>query len=362
MKKIYIASGIIATLLLTLCVCLFFQHQKDTEKIKQHESNELNLLQQYNSLNNEYQLLKEEYEKQQLENTTTEVSDIPTIAEIVGPDASYTQNNSYIQNDSYTSEEQAADFTKEQTETSAESSELVAEVNETITNSDSIPPSESTTIPIQKTYSYSWGQTLKYVAIGNSITVHGENEYWWNNAGMSATSKENDYVHLVEASLKNLTGSASARAYNFYPWEIQVHDRAETFSLIDFLLEDMPDIITLQLSENVIDMSHYQSDWEELIRYIQGKCPNAQIIVIDDFWYGGNKSTLKKKAADNTGVQFVSLSAIRDNALYQCGVGTTVYDADGNPHTIEHEGVAIHPGDLGMQYIANGIMAYIYNE
>ena len=33
--------------------------------------------------------------------------------------------------------------------------------------------------------------------IGNSITVHPINEYWWNEIGMAASKKDNDYVHLV---------------------------------------------------------------------------------------------------------------------------------------------------------------------
>ncbi len=36
-----------------------------------------------------------------------------------------------------------------------------------------------------------------YLAIGNSITLHGICDYWWGNYGMAASSIDNDYYHLV---------------------------------------------------------------------------------------------------------------------------------------------------------------------
>ena len=50
-----------------------------------------------------------------------------------------------------------------------------------------------------------------YLAIGNSITIHPLNEYWWNECGMAATTVENDYVHLVASAL-----DANYYAYNFF--------------------------------------------------------------------------------------------------------------------------------------------------
>ncbi len=66
-----------------------------------------------------------------------------------------------------------------------------------------------------------------------------------------------------------------------------------------------------------------------------------------------------KATAEELGLPFVDLEEIRFVDDYCCGLGSTVYDAEGNPHTVEHEGVARHPGDLGMTYYAEHIIAKI---
>lgn len=45
------------------------------------------------------------------------------------------------------------------------------------------------------------GKGYDYLAIGNSITLHSECDFWWNECGMAATNKDNDYVHIVSKEL-----------------------------------------------------------------------------------------------------------------------------------------------------------------
>lgn len=40
----------------------------------------------------------------------------------------------------------------------------------------------------------------------------------------------------------------------------------------------------------------------------------------------------------------------------EAGTGAVVYDAARNPHTVENADVAAHPGDIGMQAIADRII------
>lgn len=210
----------------------------------------------------------------------------------------------------------------------------------------------------EKTIDYS-DTAYNYLAIGNSITKHDVCDYWWNEIGMAASSEDNDYVHLVIGKLVEKYGDVYSYAYNFYLWEAQAADRAETLELLDPYMDSRLNLVTIQLSENVSNMDTFEEDFTKLINYIREKSPEAQIIIIDDFWNSRDKSTIKARVAQKFNIAFVNLSEIKGNADYQCGLGTIVYDDEGNPHIVEHDGVAIHPGDLGMEYIANAIIDLI---
>ncbi|MBR6427550.1 MAG: SGNH/GDSL hydrolase family protein [Clostridia bacterium] len=198
-------------------------------------------------------------------------------------------------------------------------------------------------------------EVFRYLAIGNSITWHVKCDYWWNECGMAASVAEKDYVHVVAQNLEEKHGRMEFAAYNFSKWEITPNDRFQTLQLIDDLLRPDLNLITVQLSENVTEKATLEEDFRELVNYIKNKCPDADIVVVDDY-YNSEYSAMKKRVAEERGVKFADLSAIRGNAEYTVGMGTTVYGSDGTPHKIEHLGVSGHPGDKGMKYIANAII------
>lgn len=173
----------------------------------------------------------------------------------------------------------------------------------------------------------------------------------YKSLGMAASCEDRDYIHLIAATLPE----PSVYAFNFYIWEVQSRDRVESLSLLDGYLSEKLELITIQLSENVTDLTTFETDYEELIQYIKERAPNAQIIVIDDFWDSGDKTEMKKAAAEKENVDFVSLEEIKGKPEYQAGLGTIVYDNDGNEHVIEHDGVAAHLDDKGMAYIAEAV-------
>jgi len=214
--------------------------------------------------------------------------------------------------------------------------------------------------------SVEWGNGFNYLAIGNSITKHNINEYWCNEVGMAASTAENDYFHLVLSDLESSDVVANDEtitgfAFNGAAWEVQTNDRSEVLGLWDDYLSDKLDLVTIQLSENVSDTTTFEADFHAMVEYVMKKCPNAQIIVIDDF-LDNKKSEMKQKAIEGLKVDFVDLSEIRGKSEYQAGLGTVVYDANGKEHIIEHSGVAKHPGDKGMMYYAEQIIKLLKNK
>lgn len=235
---------------------------------------------------------------------------------------------------------------------------------EKVISDDTIITKEENQNPVSDTVAPdSSDETYKYLAIGNSITKHQKCDYWWNEIGMTASSAEKDYVHLVTSGLEKKYKNIQAEAYNFSVWEITVSkERSQTFSILDSMLAEDLNLITIQLSENATaTLNGLENDFVYLIRYIQNKCPKARILILDDYYFA-ERGALKKSAADRCGLTFVSLEDVRGKSEYNCGMNTVVYGDDGSEHTVTHAGVAGHPGDKGMAAIADRILAAYETE
>lgn len=196
---------------------------------------------------------------------------------------------------------------------------------------------------------------FNYLAIGNSITLHSKCDYWWSEMGMAASLPEKDYFHLVTDYLSTERSKVISYAYNFSVWEIQSADRTQTISSLTKYLSADLDLITIQLSENATNLDTFVVDFKELIAILQESCPSADIILVDDFW-STEKSELKRQVANELGISFADLVNVRGIDEYMCGLNTTVYGDDNASHIVEHSGVAAHPGDKGMQAIADAII------
>ena len=208
-------------------------------------------------------------------------------------------------------------------------------------------------------FASSVGDGFDYLVIGNSITRHGICDYWWGEWGMAVSELSRDYYHMVVEGLEKEYGLINTSVCTGYVWEVQSHDRDETFEILDSWLVPGIDCITVQLSENASDLSTFEKDCESLFLHIREMCGDeCQIIVVDDFW-SDEKSEMKKRVAEELGLCFVDLSDIRGKSEYQAGMGTVVSGLDGIEHIIEHSGVAAHPGDEGMKYIAEKVIEEI---
>jgi hypothetical protein len=202
----------------------------------------------------------------------------------------------------------------------------------------------------------STSKSYNVLFLGNSITKHPLAQYWWNeNSGMAASRANKDYVHLVVNYLKNKEKGVNYAAYNYSIWETQANDRAETYQSVDPYLNKRINLVVIQLGENISDTTTLKQDYKQLIQHVKQKAPHSQIIVV-----GKNTAVEedKRKAANLSKVDYISLKQIQGKKSYQASMGTKVY-VGRKVHKINHEGVARHPGDKGMAYIAKKIESKI---
>lgn len=195
---------------------------------------------------------------------------------------------------------------------------------------------------------------INYFAIGNSLTLIGGDI----GRGICATKLDNDYFGLVVKYLETQNKKVKSYRYNFASWE-RSSNRKSTLNLIDAYLSEKLNLVTIQLGANVQkeNLPTYEKDLEELVLYVRKKCPNAQIIILGDFW-SNEKNEMRKTAAKNASVDFADFSEIIGNKKYQSKEGTEYLLKDGSVAKVSKE-AETHPSDLGMEYIANKVIEKI---
>ena len=172
---------------------------------------------------------------------------------------------------------------------------------------------------------------------------------------MAASTEADDYVHLAVGKLKKRS-NVSFDTYNLYAWELAAHDRAQPLELMDGALKDNLDVVVLQMGENVFDHSAMETDLTELLKRIKSKSPKAKILVLGNFWQNDALDEIKETVCQKMGAVYISLKDLQAPEYY-AGLGTVVYGDDGEAHTIDHAGVAKHPGNRAMVAIAERIVA-----
>ena len=195
----------------------------------------------------------------------------------------------------------------------------------------------------------------KFLAIGNSITLHGKCNYWWGNWGMAASKKDADYVHIIAQELSDEI-SVLPDSVNFAVWELQAHDRSETLHLLEKYDFASYEFVILQLGENIQDVSTMVEDLYDLLLYIREKLgPDKRIFVYGNFWPNELVDEIKEKICQLVSAEFISLKPIQKKQ-FMCGMKRIVFDELGHKHYVEHEGVTIHPNDKAMKYYANEVV------
>lgn len=195
------------------------------------------------------------------------------------------------------------------------------------------------------------------VHLGNSLALHpwsiDENSYWWGNWGMAASEKEKDYVHQFKSILEQNGGTVDNDVYTIVEWEwnYATWDKSQLIPMIDG-----KELVVIRLGENVSYAPDFKAEFKELLQYILDYNPNVKLLVGGLFWYNELKETAMREATLELGLPFVQLYQLNttENQSY---IGAMVYGEDGELHEITVSGVAEHPGDLGMQRIAETLFS-----
>lgn len=204
---------------------------------------------------------------------------------------------------------------------------------------------------------------FKLMTFGNSITFHwpAESLGWTGKWGMAASSQDKDYVHRLQYYLTQKYGQGTVdQVYgcgpDSNPTQLGLGEGDIGYDSIDQkFIDNLPvlvqrakdegaNIITIQMGENVKTNpteENYKNALEYMVNAFKSEIPDAVIILCTSF-RGNPESGLVKgtaAAAEELGITYAPLHTLntKENKAYE---------------QFTNEGVARHPGDVGMDNIA----------
>ena len=188
------------------------------------------------------------------------------------------------------------------------------------------------------------GKGLRVLFVGNSITLHGINEAIGRDhvCGMAASCPEKDYVHLCYKHIRKRYPDAVFGICQVGMWERQYATGEQMLPAFTAARDFEADVILVKLAGNCsvegYNEAAFAEQFSKLIAYLNptGK---AQVIVSTEFHRHPAEAAMRTYAEEH-------------GCLY-----CVISDLSQRPEVLalglyEHEGVANHPGDLGMAVIA----------
>ncbi len=193
------------------------------------------------------------------------------------------------------------------------------------------------------------GGKYNVLFVGNSITRHAPKSEigWEHDWGMAASAKDKDYVHVTVKLLEKKLGKVNYAIVNCANWErLYYQDEVlETFAEVKAFHAD---IIVIRLGENLWSANEHFAlypippHYAKMVEFFVVN-PNAKIVLTDLFWKNTTINEAIHTVAKEKGYALVPLSDLG------CNEENTAIGK------FWHEGVAMHPGDIGMQRIAERI-------
>jgi hypothetical protein len=192
--------------------------------------------------------------------------------------------------------------------------------------------------------------------LGNSITLHGPKPDigWTGSWGMAASAEDKDYVHRVAAAIERHTGSPSQlRVLNIADFERNYATYDIDGQLRDAFAFD-PDLVVIAIGENVPALAsaeaqaQFKAGVSNLLRCALAR-RHPLVVVRSCFWADPVKDQILRQAAEEAHAAFVDAGPLgRDPA-----------NAARAERSFTHDGVAGHPGDRGMQALADAIVGAV---
>ncbi|WP_156512708.1 SGNH/GDSL hydrolase family protein [Planctomyces sp. SH-PL62] len=193
----------------------------------------------------------------------------------------------------------------------------------------------------------------KILFLGNSITLHGPKADigWEGNWGMAATAPEKDYVHLVTAGIARRAGKPpETLVRNIADFERDYANYDVEAKMKELFAFDA-DLVVLSIGENVpaLDSEEAGERFKAGVAKILAGVRSAKrpiVIVRSSFWADEAKDRRLREASDEAGAIYVDAGPL----------GREEANAARSERSYQHAGVGAHPGDRGMQALADAIL------
>ena len=199
----------------------------------------------------------------------------------------------------------------------------------------------------------------KVLFLGNSITLHGPAPAigWVGKWGMAASEADKDFVHIVTRSLaKKAEAAPEVMVRNIATFERQYETcdvKVKWKEAFDF----QADLVILAIGENVPALKseeakmQFEKSVTKLLRDLTANS-HPTIVVRSSFWPNQAKDEALKRACQDVNGTFVDIGSLSKNESNYAR----------SERDFSHKGVAAHPGDRGMQAIADAILDGIRNQ
>ena len=198
------------------------------------------------------------------------------------------------------------------------------------------------------------GSGPRILIAGNSITLHEAKPEigWYGSYGMAASAPERDYAHLLMAKCTARWPDAVFCIAQVAEWERQYAIGFEVLPQYAPARSFGADIIIMRCIENchnrTLDPVALIREYIKLIDFLQIK-KTAKVILTTGFWKHNGDSVIREIGKEQ-GFPVVELGDLGElDEMKAIGL-------------FEHKGVANHPGDKGMQAIADRIWEVLKNE